>query len=122
MTDTPITDFNQLVDKFRMLLSRTSIRHHHIEHNTLDHYYTSIISDVILDFALVPVTRQFADLDPLEDNDSLEEAFTAIAHMLSMVMAKPLTTVKRDMLKIMKTFPSSDVKTAATLKANNLLH
>lgn len=117
-----LTDFDQLVDKFRVILSQTSIRHSHISNNTIDSYYKGLIAEIVLDLALVPVNRQVQELDPLDDDDTLEAAFTSIAHMLSMVMAKPLTVVKRDMLKYMKTFPSSDVKTAATLKSQHLLH
>lgn len=110
-----ITDFEQLVDKIQTVLSTNDI--------SAEHSYDSFITDVIMDVALVPIHRDTHNLEPLEEDDGeLEVAMITIFQLISDKLNKPVITVKRDILKRMKSFPSRDVKMAAALKAKNHLH
>lgn len=89
---------------------------------TLDQYYNEIITSIAYDMIVMPVQRELAELEPLEDLSEILYTLARVANAVSMVFGKPISQVQTDLIKTTEEFPSADLRKAAKLRHSNRLN
>lgn len=89
-----------------------------------DTAYTEFLTAAVIDIAVIPVEREAVDL-PLVDADdetSLMDTLRRIVSMAALTFNRTLSQAERDLVSIMKDFPTADVREAASLRHQGKLH
>jgi hypothetical protein len=89
-----------------------------------DAIYTQFLTEAVTDIAILPVEREAQDLPLSEDDDerSLMDTMRRIVSITALKFNRSLGTVEQDLVRIMKAYPTVDVREAATLRHKGLLH
>jgi hypothetical protein len=119
---TTVIDFDGFVDKYQSLLCDQDLRVSHIKSGTIDEFYQSVIRDATLDLSLMQTNRTILELEAIESQDELFDAFATLVEMVTSSFVKPRLQVKKDLLAALKVLPVDDVREAALLKSKNLLN
>lgn len=86
--------------------------------------YTEFLTAAVIDIAIIPVEREAFDMSLTEPDDetSLMDTLRRIVSMAALKFNRTLSQTEHDLIKIMKEFPTADVRESATLRHKGLLH
>jgi hypothetical protein len=89
-----------------------------------DAIYTQFLTEAVTDIVVIPIEREIRALPLSEDDDerSLIDAMRRIVSITALKFNRSLGTVEQDLVKIMKAYPTVDVREAASLRHKGLLH
>jgi hypothetical protein len=89
-----------------------------------DEAYTEFLTAAVVDIAVIPVEREAVDLPLVEADDetSLMDTLKRIISIAALTFHRSLSDTERDLVHIMKEFPTADVREAASLRHQGKLH
>lgn len=116
------TDVQDVINKVHRQTVNSDVFYEHVLDDTIDEYYVEIMTTIITDMTVLPVERNFAGLDPINDPAEIQAAFTKMISMVATLFGKQPKTVENDLLKMMKTYPTDEVRFAQFLRHKNLLN
>lgn len=88
---------------------------------TTEKYYEQLLTEIVTDMTILPLTRGFAGLDPLDDGKQIEGAFVKMVGMVATLFGMPQKKVEDDLVDVMHNYPVEDVKNAEVLRRDNRL-
>lgn len=89
-----------------------------------DTAYTEFLTAAVIDIAIIPVEREAVDMPLVEADDetSLMDTLKRIISIAALTFRRSLSETERDLVHIMKDFPTADVREAASLRHRGKLH
>lgn len=122
VNENAIVELDQVVAKVNKTLLDVKTYSERKQNGTLDQYYLEIITSIAYDMVVMPVKRELAEMEPLDDMPEVLNTLARVANAVSMVFSKPISQVQTDLIKTTEQFPSADLRQAAKLRHKNLLH
>jgi hypothetical protein len=89
-----------------------------------DTAYTEFLTAAVIDIAIIPVEREAFDMALVEPDDetSLMDTLRRIISMAALTFNRTLSQTEQDLVRIMKEFPTADVRESATKRHQGMLH
>lgn len=89
-----------------------------------DAAYMEFLTAAVTDLAVIPAEREsLGDSVPdLDEETTLVDALQRIISLAAIMFNRTIHQTEQDLLAIMKTYPTEDVRTATTLRHQGLLH
>lgn len=99
--------------------------YNHVEHGTIDQYYSSVLAEVASDLLALPVERAYLgleQLDPTDDCDQVTNAVIEISSVLSNWFLKDQAVVGKDLTNTILNTSAEDIREARFLKLHQMLN
>lgn len=121
MTET-FTEVQDVINKVHRQAVNTDVYYEHVLDDTVEQYYSEILVTIITDMTVLPVVRNFAGLEPIDDPSEIQAAFSKMIMIVATLFGKQPKIVETDLLKTMKDYPTEEVRLAQILRHRNLLN
>lgn len=124
MTTKKVLELTDVIERAEMRMQDTTLYIYHEIRGTLSDYYTQFLQEAVMDLAIIPVERQFEGLEPEATDDPNDVAGTIkrVVSITAFLFHKSMGEVEQDLLRLMKEFPTADVREATALRYQNKLH
>lgn len=117
-----IVELEQVIDLINQELVDANSFIKHQQAGTLDSYYDDMINRIAGNMVLLPLQREFNNLDPLTNPHEVINMFKHAADIISTVFGKTPTMVHSDMIDAVENFPADDYRHAIYLRQTNALN
>lgn len=119
-----VVSMEQLIEKLQSVATDVDTYYKHVKKGTLEQYYNSIITEVVIDIVSFPLylAKEHIDIDREDAEEMLEQDFPRIATTIAKIFAKDEQKVASDIIHALQTCPVQDVRTALKLRMEGKLH
>lgn len=90
--------------------------------DAMQHQYTTMLERIVFEMTSLPVNRESADLDPIDDPLDVQDAYDQILEMVGTAFGHTYSKIEKDMHTILDMYTVDDLRVIYELKKSNRLH